>query len=110
MIIRGEKTIEGRAEYSSLRRAKEGVPLHFKRGDPESPLVRCMIDWTLRAPTFEEALLEVEWQKAIPGVEKFDDALAIYDRIYPPEKVQEIGGVVLLGFTVQEVVRGQARP
>jgi ASC-1-like (ASCH) protein len=108
MIVRGEKTIEGRVAYRSLDRAQEGLPLHFKQGLPGSPVARTLIDWTLRAETFEDALLEVRWQDAIPNVGKFDDALAIYNRIYPPEKVQEIGGVVLLGFTLQDVIRGNA--
>lgn len=29
--------------------------------------------------------------------------LAIYEKIYPEEKVKEIGGVIMLGFTKQGV-------
>jgi ASC-1-like (ASCH) protein len=104
MIDQGIKTIEGRVAYHWLNRAKEGGKVDFKRGQQDSRLIRCGIDWVLRAANFEEALIEVEWQKAIPNVNTFDEALAIYDRIYPPEKVQEIGGVVLLGFTKEGVV------
>lgn len=99
MIIRGEKTIEGRIAYRWLDRASEGLQLDFKRSPHDENAIRCNIDWVLRAPNFEEALIEVEWQKAVPNVETFDEALAIYDRIYPESRVKAMGGVVLLGFT-----------
>jgi len=102
-IDKGEKTIEGRVAYPWLDRAKEGMSLNFKRYPQDPRIIRCVIDWVMRSPDFENALLDVEWQKAIPEVERFDDALAIYEKIYPEEKVKEIGGVIMLGFTKQGV-------
>lgn len=104
LIARGEKTIEGRIAYNWLDRAREGLAIDFKRSPHDERAIRCGIDWVLRAPNFEEALIEVEWQKAIPNVETFDEALAIYERIYPEEKVQKMGGVILLGFTARGMV------
>lgn len=109
MIIDGRKTIEGRAAYKWLDRAKAGARLDFRQNQFSLPLVHTVVDWTLRAPTFEEALLEVTWQDAVPNVGHFDKALAVYDRIYPPEKIQDIGGALLIGFTVQSVVHGRPR-
>lgn len=106
MIIRGEKTIEGRVAYSWLNRAKEGMLLDFKRSPEDARAIRCNIDWVLRAANFEEALVEVEWQKAIPNARTFDDALSVYERIYPQEKVEALGGVVLLGFTPRGLING----
>jgi len=102
-IDRGVKTIEGRIAYSWLARAEQGMELDFKRHPRDTRIIRCVIDWVMRSPDFENALLDVEWQKAIPGIEHFDDALAVYERIYPEEKVRELGGVIMFGFTKQGV-------
>jgi ASC-1-like (ASCH) protein len=98
MIDQERKTIEGRVAYRSLARAQEGMQLNFRRNQQDDRAIKCDITSVLRAATFEEALIEVEWQKAIPDAGTFDEALAVYERIYPPEKVREVGGVVLLGF------------
>jgi len=103
MIANGTKTIEGRLDYSSLNRAAENGIINFRRHQKEKEkddrVIRCSIDWVLRAADFETALIEVEWRKAVPDADHFDKALALYDRIYPARRVQEIGGVVLIGFT-----------
>ena len=82
--------------------------LHFKRSPTDGRIILCTIDWVQRSADFENALLDIEWQKAIPNVEHFDDALAIYERIYSQEKVRQIGGVIMLGFTKQGVIDGNA--
>lgn len=105
-IDQGQKTIEGRAAFPFLDRAQEGLGLNFKRFREDSRIIACVIDWVSRSPDFENALLDVEWQRAVPDVEYFDDALAVYDRIYPQEKVRQLGGVVLLGFTKQGIING----
>lgn len=105
-IDEGKKTIEGRAAYPFLDRAHEGLGLRFKRFREDSRIIACVIDWVSRSTDFENALLDVEWQRAVPDAQHFDEALAVYNRIYPEEKVQQLGGVVLLGFTKQEVIHG----
>lgn len=102
-IDRGQKTIEGRVAYPFLNRAREGLGLTFKRWQDDSRLIACSIDWVLRSKDFENALLDIEWQKAIPSAQHFDEALTVYERIYPPEKVEEMGGVIFFGFTKQGI-------
>ena len=103
-IDKGQKTIEGRVAYPFLNRAQEGGALNFKRSPQDNRIIACVIDWVHRSTDFEDALLGVEWQRAVPDAQQFDQALAAYDRIYPQEKVQQLGGVVLLGFTRQGII------
>lgn len=102
-IDREQKTIEGRAAYPFLDRAQEGLGLHFRRAPEDSRIIACTIDWVHRSTNFEDALLDVEWQRAIPDARHFDEALAVYEHIYPHEKIQQLG-VVLLGFTRQGLI------
>jgi ASC-1-like (ASCH) protein len=98
LIASGQKSVEVRVGYPSMRRIRVGDQIRFQSGDEEclTRVVRVS-----EYPTFE-AMLDREDERAI-GAEEHEsreELIAAIREIYPPEK-EELGvlaiGVEVLG-------------
>lgn len=82
LIASGEKTIEVRVGYPSMRRIAPGQLLRFISGDEQClARVRRVSEYA----SFEE-MLDHEDARAIGATESREELLGLIRKIYPPEK------------------------
>jgi ASC-1-like (ASCH) protein len=82
LIASGEKTIEVRVGYPSMRRIAPGQFLRFVSGDEQClTRVRRISEYA----SFEE-MLDQEDAQAIGATESREELLGLIGKIYPPEK------------------------
>lgn len=98
LIKSGQKTLEGRISYPSMRHIKKGDVVLLRTGGDK---VRIKILDVREYRDFKEALKHEDISRLLPGI-KPEDALKVYGRIYPEWKVKQYGGVLVFELRVQE--------
>ncbi|HMT01613.1 MAG TPA: ASCH domain-containing protein [Candidatus Absconditabacterales bacterium] len=88
-IKSGKKTVEARANYSNLRKIQEGQEVVFVSG---SLRVNVIVERISLYKSVDEMLENEEIDTLIPGA-NFEEALTIYNSIYPPDKVKKNNGM-----------------
>lgn len=82
-IMSGEKTLEVRVGYNSIKRLKAGELLQFETGHT-SGVVRIK---SIRIyDNFADMLTAESWQRIVPQAENEKEALHLLRKIYPPHK------------------------
>lgn len=82
-IMSGHKTLEVRIGYNSIKRLKEGQPLHLENGHA-SGVVRIK---SIRIyDRFADMLAAESWQQIVPQAKSQEEALRLLHKIYPPHK------------------------
>lgn len=98
LIKSGQKTLEGRIGYPSMRRIKKGNDVLLRTGGDE---VKIKILDVREYGDFREALRHEDIGRLLPDI-KPENALEAYERIYPEWKVKQYGGVLIFELAVQE--------
>ncbi|PIU75390.1 MAG: hypothetical protein COS76_01015 [Candidatus Portnoybacteria bacterium CG06_land_8_20_14_3_00_39_12] len=98
LIKSGKKTLEGRIGYPSMSRIKKGDDVLLQTGGDE---VKIKIIDVRKYESFREALEKEEIAQLLPDI-KSENALELYERIYPQWKVEQYGGVLIFELRVME--------
>ncbi len=98
LIKSGQKKLEGRIGYPSMRRIKRGDTLLLKTSGDE---IKIKIIEVREYKNFQDALKNEDISQLLPDV-KPESALGIYERIYPEWKVKEYGGVLIFELSYKE--------
>ena len=98
LIKSGQKTLEGRIGYPSMRRVEKGETVLLKTGGDE---IKIKIIDIRKYNDFQDALKHEDISRLLPGV-KPENALEAYERIYPEWKVKQYGGVLIFELELLE--------
>lgn len=98
LIKLGKKTLEGRIAYPSMRQIKKGDEVLLRTGGDE---IKIRILDVREYRDFQEALRHENIAQLLPDI-KPENALEVYERIYPAWKVKQYGGVLIFELAVQE--------
>lgn len=90
LIKSGQKTLEGRIGYPNMRRIKKGDTVLLRTSGGE---VKIKIIDVRGYKDFQDALKHENISRLLPGV-KPENALEIYERIYPEWKVKQYGVLI----------------
>ena len=84
-ILKGKKRLEGRVGYNNIRKFKRGDYVYLN-GIYKAKIVNI---WTYS--TFEEALQNYDYKLLIPDANSQQDALRVYNNLYPLWKQRKYG-------------------
>lgn len=100
-IRSGQKTLEARICYPQMRRIRKGDTILLRTGGgAENAMVIRIID-IRKYRDFQEALKHEDINRLLPDTRP-ENALEVYERIYPEWKVKQYGGVLVFELETQK--------
>jgi len=100
-IRSGQKTLEARIGYPQMRRIRKGDTILLRTGGRvENAMVIRIVD-IREYRDFQEALKHENVNRLLPNTRP-ENALEVYEQIYPEWKVKQYGGVLVFELEIQE--------
>lgn len=84
-ILEGKKPLEGRIGYDNIKRLKVGDYIYLN-GQHKAQIVDIK-----KYPTFKDAVDESNFRLLIPDTHSVEEALEIYEMLYPLWKQRKLG-------------------